>query len=647
MVEYEPYVDGSNMFFSTNRRTPNRDDECEEDWNNMKCMFDGWYLWTGNNARRWTWYINEDMTVYAKWLPYTWITVIAWGVPITVMDRNLWATKSWTWCTWWNDETCWYKFQWWNNYGFKSCSTLTYYNAAYCYWFPNWETSFISPEFDDIEYMSKYYNWFFKEYRDWDASNFPNLWWWNSSLDEDKQWPCPNWYHVPSRGEWSKMANLLNIGQSWNILIDTFKLPQAGSIDSDWLTTRIWNNAWYRTSPMNVFYFTNTSVSYNAWTSELWASHGHSVRCFKDSVVRQIVYHFNWWSTTSTMPTYTVKWWQSWNYLTYPSRSNSTCYWWYTSSWFDEWTQVTTNALQSDKDIIDLYAKYTCNDWYYESDDWQSCIPYMAILDPNWWEWEQIEITVKIPKNTYHREGYKFLWWNTAPDWSGVTYKEYSLKDTYLSTNWKLYAQRIKNPVYTYNTNWWNFIDGSYARNVSSMALKTTGIITNKEHQYEFYRNVIKFTGANSLHVEGVFSPSCSWNNFQYFDYDRNESEEGDGTLISLSFRYFTFEFDVQWDVLSIETLWSWTCPYTQYTAEVTAVWYPQFLIDDLIEIPVLTWYTFSWWYESWALEPFDFTWTEVTQDRIFYAKWNPNKYTIQLDSNWWNSLQTEIDEKR
>ena len=52
VVEYPPLADGSYLFFSTNRRTPSKSDVCEESWKTMKCMFDGWYLSTGDNAVR-------------------------------------------------------------------------------------------------------------------------------------------------------------------------------------------------------------------------------------------------------------------------------------------------------------------------------------------------------------------------------------------------------------------------------------------------------------------------------------------------------------------------------------------------------------------------------------------------------------------
>ena len=60
---------------------------------------------------------------------------------------------------------------------------------------------------------------------------------------------------------------------------------------------------------------------------------------------------------------------------------------------------------------------------------------------------------------------------------------------------------------------------------------------------------------------------------------------------------------------------------------------------NDILEMPIYPWHEFLWWYESWALEPFDFTWTEINQDRTLYAKWKANTYTVSFDTNGWNEI--------
>ena len=56
----------------------------------------------------------------------------------------------------------------------------------------------------------------------------------------------------------------------------------------------------------------------------------------------------------------------------------------------------------------------------------------------------------------------------------------------------------------------------------------------------------------------------------------------------------------------------------------------------NIDEIPVREkiWYKFSWWYETWAIQAFDFTWTEIMEDKTFYAKWNANIYTVSFNAD-------------
>ena len=141
-------TDANGMVGTTNRKTPSKS------WNTcnwMKCMFDWWYL---ENGARWTWYADSDMTVYAKWLPFEDLTIIiTWDFSITIMDRNLWATASGTWCTLGDTSTCGYHFQWWNNYWFKPCS-----DSNNCTAFPNEETWASDQAIDREWHTSTYYN---------------------------------------------------------------------------------------------------------------------------------------------------------------------------------------------------------------------------------------------------------------------------------------------------------------------------------------------------------------------------------------------------------------------------------------------------------------------------------------------------------
>ena len=240
-------TDANDMVGTTNRKTPSKSwNAC--DW--MKCMFDWWYL---ENWARWTWYATTDMTVYAKWLPFEDKEITLGDVTFTIMDRNLWATASWTWCSNSDTSTCGYHFQWWNNYGFKP-----YQNNNTT--FPNGEKWNSSKATDREWHVSTYYNWIWRTSnpRNTWAQNNDNLRWWSatSNSDEDRQWPCPEWYHVPDTLEWKAVWTLLNAGSNWYTVRDTLNLPFAGY--RDYYNNYVYNMGSYAyvwsSTPSNGYY---------------------------------------------------------------------------------------------------------------------------------------------------------------------------------------------------------------------------------------------------------------------------------------------------------------------------------------------------------------------------------------------------------
>ena len=155
---------------------------------------------------------------------------------ITILDRNLWATS--------NDieseDSYWYHFQWWNNYWFKPCTSEN------CKDFPNEEsmwTTQVQPGNISIPYTSPIFyidpiwnktNWIN------DASKIDMRWWTTNSTTDlfdsmgdqinfeniesiseytssddrkvtnavQRQWPCPDWFHVPSLWEYIKVLDI-------------------------------------------------------------------------------------------------------------------------------------------------------------------------------------------------------------------------------------------------------------------------------------------------------------------------------------------------------------------------------------------------------------------------------------------------------
>ena len=186
------------------------------------------------------------------------ITITSWTDIITILDRNLWAKKAWTWCDYktnWNaycayDDTYGYYFQRGNNYGFKpwcdlswstySCTDSITSSAV------QWQVDANTIEYNPSN-QQYYTSWvFYKGNSNWLNDNSKvDLWWWGMtdstdttySLSDDtwkvnldtvtsRQWPCPEWFHVPSRWELDKLKNLM-----WNSASDIHTkllIPFAG-----------------------------------------------------------------------------------------------------------------------------------------------------------------------------------------------------------------------------------------------------------------------------------------------------------------------------------------------------------------------------------------------------------------------------------
>ena len=245
------------------------------------------------------WFVWKDITIEDP--NGTWFLII--------MDRNLWATTTWIWENP-PSTSYWYFYQWWNNYGFggqelDKIKMSSMRVDASDYWPDN-------PYYSDT---------FVKWARDWSSVLNLNLWWWwtddiknerwykSSNLYTDRQWPCPEWYHVPSAWEWSMLLKYRgDTYASWKIVqlankfyyledkelvkqfINYFNIPFAWSRDYlqgdiSWKGSRTW--ASFRSSSPK------SSGPQLAWQMGVESSHispnsnnfnafGASVRCFKD-----------------------------------------------------------------------------------------------------------------------------------------------------------------------------------------------------------------------------------------------------------------------------------------------------------------------------------------------------------------------------
>ena len=265
------------------------------------------------------------------------ITITDWTDTITILDRNLWATALGTWCEdsdlewacmqWTEDATYWYHFQWWNNHGFKpnfnndtsfpkgeEAKNYDVVNVdASSYWpwnYYSWSTFITDSGWSNNGDWSKVRNdnlrwWSLTETTDWvdDTVNIRDedyLNWTDWKVDEntvtDRQWPCPEWFHVPSVWELAKLTKMFWLDDEWSNYEEVSKamhtglnIPFAGSRNYYYASVNnmgsyayLWSSSPYSASnPFPRYIYLNVDGYLGMDYST--RAYANSVRCFYDS----------------------------------------------------------------------------------------------------------------------------------------------------------------------------------------------------------------------------------------------------------------------------------------------------------------------------------------------------------------------------
>ena len=289
---------------------------------------------------------NEDRSIYTEsnnynsypddFNPYiihdeeNWIiTIYTWDFSygITFQDKNLWANKVWDF---------WEYYKWWYNY------------------------PIILAEHDYTMYGNQNSWW-------WGSDNKDNNYWYDKinhrvTNASGRRWPCPEWYHVPSRWEWEELVKIYNIIKTNNwIFYEDLMLPRA------WHVTNVWTIQWkndvgcYHSSS----YANQDFWDYHYYKTQIWknyidaardtniAQHWESVRCFKNDYEnnqepKEITYHPNWWAFSWKIKdeTITYTYYYNWEKLKpfyniqIPNKESDDDQqswwmfaWWYTTPW--------------------------------------------------------------------------------------------------------------------------------------------------------------------------------------------------------------------------------------------------------------------------------------------------------------------------
>lgn len=191
-----------------------------------------------------------------------------WENWITIADKDLWASA-----VYWQGLL----YQWWNNYWWSRLPT---------------KTSDTQVNASDYGPWNYYYSDTYIKYgsfnSDWDSSGNNNLWWWVTNTDISKQWPCPEWYHIPTTTEFNNLADIVTtlvwsdeaddcrqyfLINEWNTIYNHIGNLSLFSADDKWVwlsdstgkyvhiyTTTPWNGDYWSTTWLPIRPFKNTYV---------------------------------------------------------------------------------------------------------------------------------------------------------------------------------------------------------------------------------------------------------------------------------------------------------------------------------------------------------------------------------------------------
>lgn len=510
-------------------------------------MFAWWYTTSSNQTIEWLWKVSDtttnNITVYAKRLPFNDLILNVWGQKIILMDRNMWAegVANWNYYPdWWqeDDSVLWFYYQWWNNYWFKSTWDVNTYQLWSNSW-PDitnyWPGNFYSDSTYYLRASWNYTSWYSRS-----GNWIINLWWWSNW-----QWPCPEWYYIPwywERGDIlgyvkNEMTNNQEfcswIESSWECFSRKLKLPHSWTRDkatanpiqkwyfaSYWSSEAYWNNAWYR------IFYADTMPSYADSVSNRYAS---NVRCFRKKMRVTFV---NDWEVIQT------------NYIDKDTSltdnlkpANPTKEWLIFAWWFN-WDEKFSFSKKITEDIT-LTAKFT--DHY-----------YTISFDTDWWS-EKSPITIPSHTSMYNTKYSHTPNIDDSGNKNGDYPMSFSLNDV-VTIDW---AEKIKVKI-TYGS----------------------------PYYYYYYATMWEWSHPEYT-AQNDYSSSIT-SRLWWWSYRDDEN---------------TKNYEIVWDTV---TFWFYGGNYSYYYNQWENYWYYAIIYDvnpnfTFWENPVKEWKVFDWWYkENW-----------------------------------------------
>ena len=283
-------------------------------------------------------------------------------------------------------------------------------------------------------------------------------WWIDQVIPPNTQWPCPDWYHIPSSEENIELVNAMTaiwIDTSDGISMKTYlKMPYAwyrnqtnGNVAGQWIGWRYWSNMRFNVNAASILAI---GSNMNNPQSNANTAYGMSIRPFKDEPViptdsgwTTLYDDENWQPServqyvkrSSSLWLITIRWrviWPSWmqnKYITIADKnlwatqvynngdtlSEDNCwkyYQWWNNYGFDWTWSVTTSSTQVDASWYWPWNRYSDSTFIAVSGDWSST------YNSNLW-WGDPTPSPSRPANLICNNGIlKIDWqWQIYADW--------------------------------------------------------------------------------------------------------------------------------------------------------------------------------------------------------------------------------------
>ena len=545
------------------------------------------------------------------------ITIDTWGTIITILDRNLWATSN----NINSSDSHWFHFQWWNNYWFSTTTTPA-----------SSTTQASASSITTLPYSSnKFIYW---EYiRNWlDDNDKVDLWWWTtgdwniySELTEGqaelRQWPCPEWFHVPTAWELSKMIELMWANKSE--MRSKLKIPYVGYRNDHYNTLANDGTTayWWSSSPVEN---SSSSRAFYMWyesddrdpdmTPGSDRADGYSVRCFYNEYAVYPIQKIN--NITISWITDPVLWQYSttqWITVT-PDNGEiglvSGYLTWKRIDWDNNESSATDTKFSDEYEKYRLQIVYNPAEWYEMADDYTVTVEnsnYGTITtwytNQSYVSWYYVRIDYPVSQMPQGIDHILLIWdlgrfvhWTTPPT------------DITTNTTW----------INLWAVTWWK---GS-----SCAPLEANETFVSSSNYEDYYCLTIPFT---------VDEWYVLRNN--YYIYRKNiESDRSTDRVYASDYEYACTASEIKIKYL-----------YPEHTINFVVDWQPR---NDtryrrnwctLYECgsygaypqqPTKEWYVFEWWYTE---DTFDNKWnwysSGITENITLYANWLNKINTITI----------------